>query len=290
MSSRVENRGTERSRLLLPSIDEDIPCSTTLWLRPWIILSMAFGFGLAVLVSIESYHFLRSKANHAVQPAVVVRPVHSENISDSLLGCDATVLLMRHCEKEDLREHCSRVGFERATYLASLFGTRWMPPSYLFAEKPSGRNNPKKHNFREIETLSPTARKFSLTIDASYDTHHTADLVSEIFHLLDSGELCNKLAVISWKHSDIPNVARYVGCGSNEGCPSEYASTMFDEVWKIQVSLYKLLKQIAVLLFIVSFKIILNDSFIMVQARHRMWKINGKFKAHLNMKTSTMNH
>lgn len=141
-------------------------------------------------------------------------------------GCEATVMLVRHCEKGDIREHCSYQGFERSVYLASLFGDdksdRWPLPSYIFALSPAGRSNARKMNFREIETVEPLATKAGVTIDDSYPVHRGAEMASEILTFLQSGQLCGKLTVISWKHSEISHLARKLGCGPFEGCPVSF--------------------------------------------------------------------
>lgn len=84
-------------------------------------------------------------------------------------GCEATVVIVRHCEKGNIREHCAYVGFERSVYLATLFGDkdheRWPAPSYIFAQGPGQRRNERKMNFREIETVGPVAQKAGVKID-----------------------------------------------------------------------------------------------------------------------------
>jgi hypothetical protein len=145
---------------------------------------------------------------------------HYMPVSD---GCEATVMIVRHCEKGDIREHCSYEGFERSVYLASLFGDnkndRWPMPSYIFALSPSGRDNARKMNFREIETVEPLAAKAGVTIDDSYPVHRAVEMTNEILTFLQSGQMCGKLTVISWKHSEIAHLARKLGCGPFEGCP-----------------------------------------------------------------------
>lgn len=145
-------------------------------------------------------------------------------------GCEATVMLVRHCEKGDIREHCSYQGFERSVYLASLFGDgehdRWPLPSYIFALSPVGRDNARKMNFREIETVEPLATKAGITIDDSYPVHRAAELASEVLTFLQSGQMCGKLTVISWKHSEISHLARKLGCGPFEGCPVSFILQM----------------------------------------------------------------
>jgi hypothetical protein len=82
-------------------------------------------------------------------------------------GCEATVMILRHCEKGRVREHCDTVGYERSVYLATLFGdeARWPSPSYIFSEGPGHRHKRKKMNFRELETVGPIARKAGIKVD-----------------------------------------------------------------------------------------------------------------------------
>jgi hypothetical protein len=84
-------------------------------------------------------------------------------------GCEATVILVRHCEKGSVREHCSYPGYERSVYLASLFGDdneRWPAPSAIFAENPHRHKN--KMNFREIELVGPTSEKLNGAYSTSF--------------------------------------------------------------------------------------------------------------------------
>jgi hypothetical protein len=105
--------------------------------------------------------------------SVLTRPVtrrmhkHKKKIlkkldADPEEGCEATVILVRHCEKGSVREHCSYPGYERSVYLASLFGDdneRWPAPSAIFAENP--HRHGKKMNFREMELVGPISEKLN---------------------------------------------------------------------------------------------------------------------------------
>lgn len=152
-------------------------------------------------------------------------------------GCEATVLLLRHCEKNDIREHCDLIGYERSVYLASLFGDgdeRWPTPSFLYAEGPGARSNPHKLNFREIETIGPLAHKTGVTVSSVYTSKTVNHLANELLTLLQSGALCGKLAVVVWKHSQIGHLAHHLGCGPMQGCPLDYSGRSFDDVWEIR--------------------------------------------------------
>lgn len=153
------------------------------------------------------------------------------------VGCEATIVLLRHCEKESEYEHCNYVGYERAAFLPTLFGDgdeRWPMPSYIFALNPGDRGTRWKKNFREVELILPLAEKANVTINAGYGTEETSRLAKDFHHMLKSGEACGKLAVVSWKHEDLPRLARRLGCGPIEGCPVDYRGSTFDQVWQIK--------------------------------------------------------
>lgn len=176
--------------------------------------------------------FLDSTKSHSAS-----KVHHSEIKKKVQSGCEASVVIVRHCEKSYIREHCSYAGYERAVFLATLFGNqkeRWPMPSYLYAENPSGRKNPKKKNLREIETLLPVADKSKVTIDSTHSTTSTSDLAKELFGKISSGEMCGKVAVVSWKHTGIAALANQLGCGPNQGCPLDYPGASFDESWTIR--------------------------------------------------------
>jgi hypothetical protein len=153
---------------------------------------------------------------------------------DLFPGCETTVMLIRHCEKGTVTEHCAVSGFERSVYLSHLFGSRWPKPVGIFAQSPRGRQNRHKMNFREIETVGPLAASANLTVDDSYDDETLNDLAKYITRTIQDGKLCGQLIVVSWKHSRIPHLARHLGCGPKQGCPLEYPGQSFDQVWEIK--------------------------------------------------------
>ena len=136
-------------------------------------------------------------------------------------GCETTVMLIRHCEKGNLKSHCNYLGFERAAYLASLFGDdpkdRWPLPSKLYAMRAKGRTHGKKSNYREIETVQFIASKAAannhhyLEINEGYDSSNEKNLASEILESIVGGQQCGKLTLVSWKHSELPKLAQHLG-------------------------------------------------------------------------------
>jgi len=153
-------------------------------------------------------------------------------------GCESTVIILRHCEKGTIKEHCAYEGFERSVYLASLFGNashyRWPLPAAIFAEAPVGRNDRQKMNFRELETVGPLARAAGVEVDDSYSDDFK-NLGRDILRAVKRGTLCGQTVVVVWKHSLIAHMARAMGCGPEQGCPVDYSGKTFDEVWQVRM-------------------------------------------------------
>jgi hypothetical protein len=173
--------------------------------------------------------------------------------------CETTLLVMRHCDKLETDDendedtttnpsnddphrrhrnmkhrdrHCSFVGYERADYIATLFGNtskyRYPIPKNLYALSANRSNN--YMNYREWETLYPLSKMINVSITVVDDTFAT----QHYFPLLQSGTLCGQIAVLSWKHSLIPDLVNSLGCGPENGCPMTYPIETFDQVWQIK--------------------------------------------------------
>jgi len=195
-------------------------------------------------------------------------------------------VIIRHCEKGKIKEHCNDIGFQRADYIATLFDSgdnsnndndddeeeednhdvenvhqkntsndnndddsddddqvhlitssnqesKWPAPSYLYATNPGQRKNSNVRNYREIETIQPLATKLSLPIHTQYGMNNKEELTNELYNLLQNGTLCNKVVLISWKHEDIPRLARSLGCGPDDGCPLDWDGDDFDSTWQL---------------------------------------------------------
>eukprot|EP00814_Leptocylindrus_danicus_P017300 CAMPEP_0116024110 /NCGR_PEP_ID=MMETSP0321-20121206/12093_1 /TAXON_ID=163516 /ORGANISM="Leptocylindrus danicus var. danicus, Strain B650" /LENGTH=368 /DNA_ID=CAMNT_0003495721 /DNA_START=259 /DNA_END=1365 /DNA_ORIENTATION=- len=156
------------------------------------------------------------------------------------LGCEGTVMIIRHCEKY-LRgvkhssdfQHCNYVGFERAHYLATLFGDgdeRWPAPAFIYS---MGSTKSHHHVHREFETVTTISKKLTVPIETKYSIGKEEDLANDLIQKLQTGEMCGNLALISWKHEDISRLAHNLGCGIENGCPRSYPET-FDEAWQIK--------------------------------------------------------
>ena len=153
-------------------------------------------------------------------------------------GCESTLLIMRHCEKvggnqvdSDGNFHCSYLGRERSYFIPTLFGKRWPIPSELFALTPERDTH---LNFREYETLHPLSLKTGVNIEIVDESNFPP----KFFGLLQSGDMCGKLTVVSWKHAIIPKLANDLGCFEDDGCPKMYPESTFDQVWQLKYVFY----------------------------------------------------
>jgi hypothetical protein len=155
-------------------------------------------------------------------------------------GCETTVVMVRHCEKmgvetvdKDGNEHCNYIGYERAHFLPSLFGTpgdtngvRWPVPAALFALTPDRSDH---YNFREVETLIPLANQYGLEIESDFPNNK--HMSKRLFQGLSTGDWCGKAVVVSWRHEYLGDLAQKLGCVD---CPDHYPDRIFDEVWQLK--------------------------------------------------------
>jgi hypothetical protein len=163
---------------------------------------------------------------------------HDSKVRGALpVGCETTIVLIRHCEKGSVAEHCAFSGYERSVYLSTLFGGangKYPAPSYIFAEAPVARHSRQKMNFREVETVGPLSVAANVKVDDSYTDETLYDLAHRLKRQIKRGTLCGQVVVIVWKHSRIGELAHWLGCGPHQGCPIDYSGKTFDQLWQIR--------------------------------------------------------
>jgi len=69
----------------------------------------------------------------------------------------------------------------------------------------------------------------------SYTDKSANDLAKKLLTYLQTGKMCGRVTVISWKHSQISHIARHLGCGPAQGCPYDYRGWQFDDTWHLKV-------------------------------------------------------
>lgn len=114
------------------------------------------------------------------------------------------LLIMRHAEKtgEKSDRHLSAAGQQRAEKLASYIPQQFGTPDFLMAAANSKRSR------RPRETLEPLASVFGLEIFDQFDDEDVDPLVE----FLGSDPIyAGAFGVISWRHSDIPQLMAALG-------------------------------------------------------------------------------
>lgn len=145
----------------------------------------------------------------------LVATQHRSSMTDlrSRVSCPAhapaTIILIRHCDKNHSRRHCSKKGLRRAEWLPSLFGPgrRFPSPFALFARAPERKH----YVLRSIETLEPLSNATGVPIDQSYGARTVKKLIKHLLGLVEAGDLCGRLALVAWKHDQIPLIVRRLG-------------------------------------------------------------------------------
>ncbi|GMH46974.1 hypothetical protein TrVE_jg9341 [Triparma verrucosa] len=150
------------------------------------------------------------------------------------LGCTVDVMIIRHCERGNLRRDCTDYGQERNEFISTLFGggedARYPTPSLLYARAEEG----KKLVRRSKETITPLSEKAHIPINNEYGVATKKHMVEGLFSKFRDGELCGAgPVVISWKHENIPKLAAWLGCTSVLGCPEDYG-VGYDNIWSIR--------------------------------------------------------
>jgi hypothetical protein len=196
-----------------------------------IALLLAFGVLAGLVVHIQNGP--SSILPEAVATNALNKLDDLSSSSSLLAGCESTILILRHCEKEGPsvadnhgNQHCSYLGQERAHFLPSLFGVdKWPFPSLLYALSDDRGGHV---NDREIETLTPLANKLGLEINSQF--RNNRDMTEDYFTQVSSGNLCGQTTVVSWEHSVIPDLAQTLGCTD---CPGVFPE-QYDPVWQLK--------------------------------------------------------
>lgn len=137
----------------------------------------------------------------------------------------ARVLVLRHAEKTgDTKDpHLSEEGWQHARRLAETIPARYGRPDFLFAARTSKRSS------RPTETLQPLADVLAIKVDGRFDDDEFEDLVEE----LAKQKYAGKLAVISWRHSEMPQLAAALGA-HEDAVPSPWPSDLYDLIIDIE--------------------------------------------------------
>ena len=118
---------------------------------------------------------------------------------------DAVVLIIRHGEKPDTGRDLSPAGQERAEAYKDYFqkftvDSKPLTPDVIFAAKDTNGSR------RPRQTVEPFAKAAQLPIDTRFSSNQSAELAAAL-RATDQG----KRILISWHHTDIPDLLRALG-------------------------------------------------------------------------------
>jgi len=118
---------------------------------------------------------------------------------------DAVVLIIRHGEKPDTGRDLSPAGQQRAEAYIHYFqeftvDSKPLRPDVIFAAKDS------KESERPRLTVEPFAKAAKLRIDARFSSNQSPELAAAL-RATEQG----KRILISWHHTDIPDLLRALG-------------------------------------------------------------------------------
>ena len=130
-----------------------------------------------------------------------------------------TILIIRHAEKPKSEDdpHLSEKGRKRAEALVTLFQTCFRAPQQLYA----AADKPK--SWRPRETLEPLKAALGLQLDS--ETLDADVLAEKLRQTAD-----DTLVLISWRHEQIPTLARALGA---EHVPPKWPENIYDRIWRL---------------------------------------------------------
>ena len=138
---------------------------------------------------------------------------------------DAVVLIIRHAEKPDAGRDLSPTGQERAEaykdyFLKFTVDSKPLSPDAVFAAKDT------KQSRRPRLTVEPFAKAAKLRIDARFSSNRSAELAAAL-RATEQG----KRILISWHHTDIPDLLRALGAKPESLLPGgKWPDPVFDWV------------------------------------------------------------
>ena len=142
---------------------------------------------------------------------------------------DAVVLIIRHGEKPDTGRSLSPSGQERAEAYIHYFqeftvDSKQLTPDAVFAAKDT------KTSQRPRLTVEPFAKAAKLRVDARFSSNQSVELAGAL-RATEQG----KRILISWHHTDIPDLLRALGAKPKRLLPNgKWPDPVFD--WVIMLS------------------------------------------------------
>jgi hypothetical protein len=136
---------------------------------------------------------------------------------------DLKAVIIRHGEKPENGDNLSCQGENRALQLPSVLYAKFGSPAFTYV--PSLRLDDATKHARMLQTISPFAIKYNLTVNSKFGEKNVADVVKEIKKKTGT-------VLLVWGHSAIPDLAKALGVKH----PPGWDGKDFDSIWIITYS------------------------------------------------------
>lgn len=134
------------------------------------------------------------------------------------------VIILRHAEKPDQGDNLSCTGLNRALKLPAVINAKFGVPNYAYVPAPAVGKATK--SLRMLQTISPLAVKYNLTLNTNYEVDDTKKLAANI--LKKSGTV-----IVVWEHNNIPDIISALGVDTKK---LKWRGDDFDSLWIVTVN------------------------------------------------------
>jgi hypothetical protein len=131
------------------------------------------------------------------------------------------VVIIRHGEKPDKGDNLSCKGFNRSLQLPAVLYAKYKVPGKIFV--PSMGNTKSASHLRMLETITPFAVKYNLSINSKYDVDDVKEMAGAILKT-------NGYALVVWEHDKIDNLVKALGADAKG---MKWGDDDFDSIWII---------------------------------------------------------
>lgn len=131
------------------------------------------------------------------------------------------LVIIRHGEKDAVGDNLNCKGFNRASQLPKVIVDKFGIPSEIYV--PTINSGKSTTHARMLQTATPMAAKYNLTINSKYD-------VDDFDKLSQNLEAQKGTILIVWEHSAIIDIVKALGIKTKG---MEWQESDFDSIWVI---------------------------------------------------------
>eukprot|EP00494_Astrolonche_serrata_P029481 UN29748 len=186
-------------------------------------LCLAISVVLIIFFVFLVIHFFVSKIKNRETVEVIDYTVVSR---PKVPRCKARIFIMRHGEKDYNSVHLSKVGAERAEFIANNYNEIFYPhiPNIIYATAAG------KHSNREFETIEPLAKTLNIKIRNQYHNMEWPSMTKEI----NDNIQCGDNILICWHHGEIANIIDDLGV-----CINDWSADDFHTIFSFKFEFHK---------------------------------------------------